>query len=161
MARKTANITITDEGRDKGKVFVLTEMPSAQGEAWAMRAILAVMAGDVSIPKGFERAGMAGLAELGIRSLAALKWEVAKPLLDEMWECVAIMPDPRAPHIVRPVMDAADDIEEVPTRLKLRYEILAMHMDFLRAVVNSFSLQSGEPAAAVKSPGRSTKTSRQ
>lgn len=159
MTRKTANITITDEGRDKSKVFVLTEMPSAQGEAWAMRAILAVMAGDVSIPQGFERAGMAGLAELGIRSLASLKWEVAKPLLDEMWECVAIMPDPRAPHVVRPVMDAADDIEEVPTRLKLRYEILAMHMDFLKAVVNSFSLQSGE-APAAKSPGRNTKTSR-
>lgn len=160
MARKTANVTITDDGRDKGKVFVLTEMDSCKGEAWAMRAILAVMAGDVSIPQGFERMGMAGMAELGIRALAGLRWEVAKPLLDEMWECVAVMPDPRAPHVVRPVMDEANDIEEVATRLKLRYEVLVMHMGFLRAVVNSISLQSGGLAAAVKPRGRNTKTSR-
>lgn len=147
MARKTANVTITDEGRDKGKVFVLTEMDSHKGEAWAIKTLLALMSGDVSIPQGFERTGMAGLAELGFRAFASLKWEVAKPLLDEMWECVSIIPDPKSPHVVRPVMDSANDIEEVTTRLKLRYEILALHMDFLRAAVSSFSLQSGATAA--------------
>lgn len=159
MARKTANVTITDDGRDKGKTFVITEMPSAQAEAWAMRAILAVMSGDVALPEGFERMGMAGMAELGIRAFAGLRWEVAKPLLDEMWECVAIMPDPRAPHVVRPVMEDAGDIEEVSTRLKLRKDVLVMHMDFLKAVAPSVSRLFGEAKAAFKPRGRNTKTS--
>jgi hypothetical protein len=159
MARKTANVTITDDGRDKGKTFVITEMPSAKAEAWAMKCLLALMAGDVAIPQGFERLGMAGLAELGIRALAGLKWEVAAPLLAEMWECLAIMPDPMKPHVTRPVMDEADDVEEVATRIKLRAEIMALHVDFLKAGALLSSRQS-EAAPAVPSRGRNTKTSR-
>ena len=36
MARNVVNYTATD-GRDKGKVFLLTEMSARQGEEWAMR----------------------------------------------------------------------------------------------------------------------------
>ena len=94
MARNTLNYTVTDEGRDKGKTFVLTEMPASRAEAWAMRAILALLANNVELPDGFERLGMAGMAEVGIKALSGLKWDVAEPLLSEMWDCVQIMPDP-------------------------------------------------------------------
>ena len=90
MARKTRSYTVTDEGRDKGKIFILTEMPALRAEAWAARALLALIAGNVQIPQGFERTGFAGLAQLGIRSLSGLKWEAAEPLLSEMLTCVQI-----------------------------------------------------------------------
>jgi hypothetical protein len=135
MARKTANVTIQDEGRDRGKVFVLTELPASKSESWAYRALLALIAGGVEVPPGFERMGMAGMAEMGIRALSSLKWEVAEPLLAEMWECVQIMPDPAKPQIVRNLIE--EDIEEISTRIKLRAEVWALHADFLKAVAPS------------------------
>jgi len=135
MARKSFNYKVQDAGRDFGKVFVLTELPAAQGEAWGMRAILALTAEGVDIPPGFERMGMAGMIELGVKSLAKLRWETAQPLLAEMWQCVQIMPDPARAHVVRELID--EDIEEIMTRVKLRYEIFKLHGDFLTAVAAS------------------------
>lgn len=135
MARKTSNVTITDNGRDKDKTFVLTELPASKAEAWAYRALLALIAGGVEVPDGFERMGMAGMAEMGIRALSSLKWEIAEPLLAEMWECVRFMPDPAKPQIVRNLIE--EDIEEISTRIKLRAEVWALHADFLKAVAPS------------------------
>lgn len=146
MARKTVNYTVTSEGRDKGKIFVLTELPASKAESWAMRAILALMAGGVELPEGFERLGMAGMAEIGIRALSQLKWEDAEPLLNEMWQCVQIIPDPARPQVIRNLIE--EDIEEVDTRLKLRMEIWTLHVGFLKAVAPSIFGDS--PAAAVK-----------
>ena len=53
MARKVSNYTVTKEGRDLGKTFVITEMPASRAEAWATRALLALMAGGVELPDGF------------------------------------------------------------------------------------------------------------
>ena len=152
MARATLNYKVTDEGRDKDKVFVLTELPASKAESWAMRAILALMAGGVEVPEGFDRMGMAGMAEIGIRALSGLKWEVAEPLLAEMWSCVQIMPDPSKPHIVRNLIE--EDIEEITTRVKLRAEVWKLHTGFLKAVAPSIS--GGSPAAARKKGSRNT-----
>jgi len=137
VARKTATYVVHDEGRDKGKTFVLTEMDASRAEGWAMRAILALMHGGVDLPEGFEQMGMAGMAEIGIRALSGLRWEEAKPLMDEMWECVQIQPDPTKPMIVRKLVE--EDIEEISTRIKLRKEVFDLHVDFLKAVAPSSS----------------------
>lgn len=131
MARTTVNYTVTDDNRDHGKTFVITEMPASQGEAWAARALLALMGSGVQMPEGFEHAGMAGMAELGIKALAGLKWEVAEPLLAEMFECIKIMPDPSKPQVVRNLIE--QDIEEITTRVKLRTEVWKLHTGFLKA----------------------------
>lgn len=157
MARNTLNYTVTDEGRDKGKTFVLTEMPASRAEAWAMRAILALLANNVELPDGFERLGMAGMAEVGIKALSGLKWDVAEPLLSEMWDCVQIMPDPSKPHVVRPLIE--EDVEEITTRVKIRAEVWKLHTGFLKAVAPSIS--GGSLAAASKKGSRNTKTSPQ
>ena len=153
MARATANYTVTDEGRDQGKVFVLTEMPASRAESWAMRALLALMAGGVEVPPGFDRMGMAAMAEMGIKALVGLKWEVAEPLLAEMWSCVQIMPDPTKPHVIRNLIE--EDIEEITTRIKLRAEVWKLHTGFLKAVVHSIS-EGSRPAAASKKDSRNT-----
>jgi hypothetical protein len=140
MARSTINYTVQDEGRDQGKTFVLTELPASRAEAWAMRAILALMAGGIEVPEGFERMGMSAMAEIGIKALSGLKWEVAEPLLEEMWACVQIMPDSSKPHVVRNLIE--QDIEEIATRIKLRAEVWKLHVDFLKAVAPSISSES-------------------
>ena len=153
MARSTVNYTVQDEGRDSGKVFVLTEMPASRAESWAMRALLALMAGGVEVPPGFDRMGMAAMAEMGIKALVGLKWEVAEPLLAEMWSCVQIMPDPTKPHVIRNLIE--EDIEEITTRIKLRAEVWKLHTGFLKAVVHSIS-EGSRPAAASKKGSRNT-----
>ena len=132
MARATVNYKVTDEGRDFGKTFVITEMSASKAESWAYRAILALMANGVELPDGFERMGMAGMAEVGIKALSGLKWEVAEPLLEEMWQCVQFMPDQSKPNIVRNLIE--EDIEEIQTRIKLRIEVWKVHAGFLKAV---------------------------
>lgn len=144
MGRKNVDVHIQDEGRDKGKVFVITEMSSAQAESWAMRVLLALVGSNVNIPESVAELGMAGLAEYGIRALASLKWETCEPLLAEMFTCIQIRPDRSKPHIIRDMWDA--DLEEVATRLKLRAEWWALHMDFLQGVVGLTSQSEKAPA---------------
>ena len=135
MARNTINYTV-DSGRDKGKVFVLTEMDAFRAESWAARALLAVLkGGQLDLPDGFEKTGMAGMAELGLKALAGLSWEDAQPLLNEMLECVQIMPDPSKAYLSRPLIK--EDIEDVSTLLKLRAEVWKLHVGFLQTVTPS------------------------
>ncbi|HET8700174.1 MAG TPA: hypothetical protein VFL97_00705 [Nitrococcus sp.] len=126
--RKTQTITIDAEGRDKGKVFKLTEMPAAQAERWAMRAFFALMNTGVNIPDGLEEAGLAGLASIGLQALGRVPYAQAEPLLAEMLDCVQIIPDPAKPNVVRKLFD--EDIEEVKTRLELRRAVWSLHTDF-------------------------------
>jgi hypothetical protein len=135
MARKIVNFSITSEGRDKGKLFLLTEMSASKGEAWATRVLLALMASNVNLPENFSDLGMAALAELGIRALSGLKWDVAAPLLAEMFDCIEIIPDPKKTHIHRALIE--EDVEEIQTRVILRMEVWKLHMGFLMAVIPS------------------------
>lgn len=152
MARSTINYTVQDEGRDQGKVFVLTEMPASRAESWATRALLALISSGAEVPEGFERLGMAGMAEIGIKALSGLKWDIAEPLLEEMWECVQIMPDASKPHVVRRLIE--EDVEEVMTRIKIRAEVWKLHTGFLKAVAPSLSVAN--PAAASKRVSQNT-----
>jgi hypothetical protein len=137
--RHTAPYTVVDEGRDKGKMFLITEMSAAQGESWAIRALMALMRANVEMPSDFENLGMAALAQMGFQCFAGLHWEVAEPLMREMFECVQIIPDPRKPAVVRALSgeNGDYDIEEISTRFKLRVEIWKLHTGFLKAVAPS------------------------
>lgn len=151
MSRAVSNYTVTTDGRDKGKVFVLTEMSASRGEAWATRAILALMDGGIEVPSGFEQMGMAGMAEIGFKALAGLKYEIAEPLLAEMFSCVQIIPDPSRPQLIRNLIE--EDIEEIMTRVLLRVEVFKLHADFFKAVAPSIS---GESQTAARKRSRNT-----
>ncbi len=128
MARKVTRLAIGEDGkRDAGKVFEITEMAAVAAEKWAARALLALARGGIELPDDLAGAGLAGLAAIGLDALGRLPWEAAEPLLDEMFECVKIVPDPARP-VVRNLVES--DIEEVATILKLRREVLALHVDF-------------------------------
>lgn len=128
MARKEKTVIIDRPGRDQGKHFLLTEMSARQGEAWGMRALLALANGGVDIPDDIAGAGLAGLAVMGVKALGNLHYDAAEPLLAEMLAQVQAIPDPMRPTVRRPLID--DDTEEVSTLLTLRREILELHIDF-------------------------------
>ena len=146
MARKTAYFSAS-AGRDKGKVFLITELPSSRAEEWATRALFIMVNSGVEIPDELLSSGLAGLAAIGIKSLTKVSYDLAKPLFDEMMECVQVLPDARDRNVARPLIE--DDIEEVATRVQLRRAILDLHMDFFRDAAPS---QQAQDAAANTSP---------
>ena len=147
--RHTINIKIEDENRDFGKLFLITEMSADHGESWAFRALLALMRNNVNLPAGFENTGMAGLAEVGLKALTGLRWEDAKPLLEEMMQCVEIIPDPSRPQVKRALIES--DIEEITTRIRLRAEVWKLHTGFLKGGALSNSDAARSPAKQSRS----------
>lgn len=141
MARKIIPYSVTTEGRDNGKLFMLHEMPSRQAEWWGARVLSAMARSNPEIPPDIASAGLQGIAAIGVHAvLGALGQPEMKVLLDEMFEsCVAIVPEPKKPAVTRgakgiaPLVD--DDIEELATLAALRREVLLMHVGFLPAAV--------------------------
>lgn len=167
MPRKVERITIEDEGRDKGKIFVLTEMPASQAQKWATRALLAVSNSGAAIAKILmmdispdekaemiaietkkseeeAKGGMALLAEAGFEILSRIPEVSALTLMDELFTCVQIQPDPSKTNIVRPLIE--DDVEEIITRFKLHMEVFQLHAGFSLAGATS-KLISAKPSA--------------
>ena len=126
----------------QGKAFLITELSAAEAEDWAGRALFALMNAGVQIPDNIAQAGLAGLASVGLKALNSLKFEQAKPLFDKMMECVQLDMG-RAGS--RRLDD--EDIEEVATRLLLRREIVALHLDFSPAAGQSTTASSPGTAA--------------
>lgn len=129
MARKTARITISNEGRDKGKVFVLTELPADQAERWGIRALLGAIQSGADISPETVQGGMASLAAIGVQSLGGISWDILEPLLAEMWYCVAYEHVRGAP--LQGIFEGVNSqIEEVETRFALRLAVLELHLGF-------------------------------
>lgn len=120
------------DGDDKGKIFVITKMPAYQTEMFAFKLISAMGQSGINIGQ-YANQGTAYLVEAGVEALAMIRFDLARPLLDEMMECVKI----KMSKITRPLVD--DDIEEVMTRFRLRAEILKLHTSFFTADDQSIS----------------------
>ena len=130
MARKELFYTET-AGRDAGKVFYIREMSAAQAEWWAIRAGMAMARSGVDLPENFADMGIAAMAGTGLKMVSQIPPVEAKPLLDELMECVQCVPDASNQNVKRRLID--DDIEEIATRLKLRAEVFKLHVDFFQA----------------------------
>lgn len=152
MARKTARITINNEGRDKGKTFVLIELPADQAERWAIRALLGMLQSGADISPEVINGGMASLAAIGLHSLPGVSWDVAEPLLSEMWECIGYEHVRGAP--LQEIFGGLNSqIEEVGTRLALRLAVLELHLGFS---VPENSPTSGLTSGANEAPNTPT-----
>lgn len=155
MGRKIEQCPIPMAGRDKGKVFILTEMPASKGEKWAMRALLALARSGADIGEGYQSGGMAAIAVLGFQALSKLEFKEAEELLDEMFQCVTYQPDPQKhPEVIRALVE--DDIEEVATRIYLRMRLFTLHTGFSFADAEQ-KLKTGLSATA--QPSQTTQTS--
>lgn len=134
MARKSETLTIpgtrseSPGARDNGKTFVLTEMSAIQGERWATQALSLLSNAGLSLPRGAEDAGMAGLAAAPLAALPALK-ALQDPSLDAWWECVKYQHMPK--HPLQAIFPGeACQIEEIATVNLLRMKVLEMHIGF-------------------------------
>jgi hypothetical protein len=149
--RKESTVTVGLEGRDRGKVFRLREMPASQAEAWGSRLVLAMARAGVEVPAGLEGLGMAAVAAMGIRAIGNLPWDEAAPLLDEMFACIQIIPDPARSNVVRVLVE--DDVEEVATRLWLRDQVILLHTGFSFAAYASKLKATREAASGAGEEG--------
>lgn len=144
--RKTAYVTIKEDGRDKGKKYLLTEMPASQAEKWAYRAFLALANSGAQIPEDIKEAGMVGLATVGFEMLSGLRWHDAEPLLEEMFGCVSFPANINGTDVTRGLVE--NDVEEVSTRMQLRAEVFTLHTGFsLADVVSRLASASAIKAA--------------
>jgi len=147
MARRTQTITISKEGRDKGKVFVLTEMSADKSERWALRALFLLGSTGALLPDGAIDSGMAGIAAAGLQALFKIPFDLVEPLLDEMFECVQYQHNPGHPLQSLFKGDACQ-IDEVTTRLQLRTALLELHTGFSLAALHPTTEQSLQQSAA-------------
>jgi len=166
--RHTKTITIEEEGRDKGKTFILTEMPATLGEKWAMQLMHLITHNAEAVavnPQALNGGGGMGalavmLAEaqgVGNSNDAMTPEQVAlglamaraltDPSLDAWWDCVRYQHAPN--HPPQPInQGAACQIEEIKTIAFLRFEVLNLHTDFF----------SREKASTMASPSPGTPT---
>ena len=120
--RRTETVEIA-EGRDAGKKYQITEMSAEAAEWWAFRALQAIAGADAELNL---QAPLSDMAAQGIKALAKVHPDQAKPLLDEMMGCVQILvPATQKP---RPLLDG--DIEDVKTRFMLRKAVVELHLGF-------------------------------
>lgn len=127
MARNTKEIIIADAGRDQGKRFLLMEMPARPAEKWATRAFLALARSGVDIPEDIANSGWAGIAIQSLKTIAGVQFAEAEPLMDEMFKCIQFVPDTGIPRALVDNGTDGDDIEEIKTRIKLRWEVVHLH----------------------------------
>jgi hypothetical protein len=151
--RREKVVEITAEGRDHGKVFLLTEMAASQAEDWAARALLGLLRGGVDVPDDVATAGLQGLARFGLRALATIPYAELRPLMLEMFSCVKVVPSPTSRGFARDLEES--DTEEVATRLRLRAELIELHTGF--SMPGSASTPTSGTAAAA--PSSNTQTS--
>lgn len=156
MGRKITYIEIEEEGRDKGKVYKITEASAVQADKWGIRAMLALNRNGANIPDEIAQMGLIGILAIGVHKLRGVLWEDLEPLLDEMLTCVEICPTPSARNVVRQLWADPNDIEEVSTLSMLRYEVFKLHTGFTKPVapLNSQDGQAGEGAnpSAIQTP---------
>ena len=130
--RRFIDITIDAEGRDKGKVFEITEMSAADAEDWAFRIFLSLSRAGVDLPGEILNGGMAAVAAampslmagVLLNGVGAMNYDEIKPLLAQMMDCVRIKEKAAIRNLT------PDDIEEVSTRLFLRGEVFKLHTGF-------------------------------
>ena len=144
MALKTKQITI-EHGRDKGRVFLITEMPAAHADNWAMRALIALANGGVDLGDLSPQQGMMGMVGATLGALGKVKPEDAIPLLNELLDCVQIIPEGGRPRALN--LDFGD-VEDFTTLWRLRKEVFALHTDFLQHAFGKTTASEEEGAAA-------------
>lgn len=146
MPRNTKHFTVTEDGRDKGKTFLLTEMAAFPAAAWAIRAGLALAKAGFVISDDVVRRGWESLAVAGFNSLAGMQYAELQPLLDEMIGCVQIVRDPKKSEFAQTLME--NDIEEVVTVFRLYREVWDIHASFLLAAMKSKQASTSETSEA-------------
>ena len=122
-------ITITEQNRDHGKMFLIREMPAWQFSKWAHHATSAMARAGIDTEE-FQGNGPEAIIAKGVNILYVIHPSEADPLLDEMFDkCVFIVRDKSHPQNALPPIKEVD-FEEFTTIERLRAEALMIHVNF-------------------------------
>jgi hypothetical protein len=145
MARKTATVTI-NEGRDKGRVYKITEWSATRVEDWILRAIFGLGEVGVELPPELLTMGAAPIMYAIATQVNKLPSKMGVQLAGELMECVQIVEE----RTTRSLEE--NDIEDVSTRFELKKEVLKLIFGFTVGV----AFPSSPPASAAPSSEQST-----
>mgnify|MGYP001158985013 CR=1 FL=1 len=136
------DVLITEEGPDKGKTFVVRQMPLIQGDRWANRVALALLKSGVDVSPLTKKAAsgksefvglldMANVINVALKALGGVDDDVAQGLLDELMRHVSY----KLPNGTTRTLMVETDIGSISTLWKLRIEAIKVNLDFLKAGV--------------------------
>lgn len=131
MARKEIPFIVEEEGRDKGKEFLITEMSAWDADSLAQDIFRSM--GDSnynSIPADVIAMGCAGLATVGLSVISASSPDVARQLRDRLISTVDIIITSEGKRQQRKV-NGSLDFEEVSTIRTLLDKVFQVNFDFL------------------------------
>lgn len=131
MSRKEIPFIVTDEGRDKGKEFIITEMSAWDADELAQDIFRAM--GDsnyTGIPADVIAMGCAGLATVGLSVLSASSPDVSRTLRERLMSTVQIVITHEGRTEIRKVKGSID-FEEVQTIRQVMDQVFKVNFDFL------------------------------
>ncbi|EMQ4317129.1 hypothetical protein AB4799_003792 [Yersinia enterocolitica] len=130
MSRKQITYTVEDEGRDKGKEFIITEMSAWDAEELSEEIYRAMGHGEFnSLPADVVSMGVAGLATVGVSVLAAAPASVSRPISDRILSTVEIVITDEGKDITRSIKPI--DFEEISTIRTLKDKVFELNFGFL------------------------------
>ncbi|EOY8024256.1 hypothetical protein ACQEMI_003392 [Salmonella enterica] len=131
MARKEIPFIVEEEGRDKGKEFLITEMSAWDADTLAQDIFRAMGDSNYSqIPADVIAMGCAGLATVGLSVISASSPDVARQLRDRLMSTVDIVITNDGKRQQRKV-NGSLDFEEVSTIRSLLDKVFQVNFDFL------------------------------
>ncbi|EIJ5324840.1 hypothetical protein LU446_000802 [Salmonella enterica] len=131
MARKEIPFIVEEEGRDKGKEFLITEMSAWDADSLAQDIFRAMGNSNYSsIPADVIAMGCAGLATVGLSVISASSPEVARQLRDRLMSTVDIIITSEGQRQQRKV-NGSLDFEEVSTIRSLLDKVFEINFNFL------------------------------
>lgn len=131
MSRKEIPFIVEEEGRDKGKEFIITELSAWDADELAQDLYRAMGdSGFTGIPPDVISMGCAGLATIGLSVLSAASPEVSRSIRDRLISTVEIAVYNDGQRIIRKV-DGPSDFEEVSTIRKLMDKVFEVNFGFL------------------------------
>ncbi|HEN3627131.1 TPA: hypothetical protein U5E31_003846 [Yersinia enterocolitica] len=130
MSRKQITYIVEDEGRDKGKEFIITEMSAWDAEELSEEIYRAMGHGEFnSLPADVVSMGVAGLATVGVSVLAAAPASVSRPISDRILSTVEIVITNEGKDINRAIKPL--DFEEISTIRTLKDKVFELNFGFL------------------------------
>ena len=131
---KTKTVTI-EKGRDKGKKFLITEMPAMQADEWSHKLIEQAANSGVNLKDvdilNMNTDNMKGMVEIGVgifTVLGRVPHQISREMkFDLLDRCVQIVPSSGSPRDC--VWD--QEIIDFPNFTKLAYHVLELHIGFL------------------------------
>lgn len=131
MSRKEISFIVEEEGRDKGKEFLITEMSAWDADTLAQDIFRAMGdSGFSEIPADVIAMGCAGLATVGLSVISASSPDVARQLRDRLMSTVEIIITNEGTRQQRKV-NGVIDFEEVSTIRTLLDKVFKVNFDFL------------------------------